>query len=255
MREVARERCQPASIRLMDNNQFKFGQTLRPEPGYFGLLLDSIKRIYLTKIKGFDVDSMCVATLLFEGDKEDIEGNEKKINRIAAKYGGIPAGERNGERGYLLTFVIAYIRDLGLEYYVMAESFETSVPWDRTTTLCRNVKNRVSKECKRYGITHYMLSSRVTQTYDAGSVVYFYFAFNYKNLKNPVEVFEDIECKARDEIIASGGSLSHHHGVGKIRKKWYASTVSDVGVALFSAAKRELDPNNVFASGNLSSKL
>lgn len=116
MREVARERCQPASIRLMDNEQFIFGQSLRPEPSYFGLLLDGVKRIYITRIKRFDVKKMCVTTLLFEGDKKDVEQQEKKIYQIAANFGGIPAGEKNGERGYMLTFVIAYIRvSIGFE--------------------------------------------------------------------------------------------------------------------------------------------
>lgn len=54
----------------MDNEQFKFGQSLRPEAGYFGLLLDGLKKMYITKIKGFDVDQMCVTTLVFEGTYE-----------------------------------------------------------------------------------------------------------------------------------------------------------------------------------------
>lgn len=97
-----------------------------------------------------------------------------------------------------------------------------------------------------------MICSRVTQTYDAGCVIYFYFAFKYNNnVTDPVAIYEQIEERARDEIIASGGSISHHHGVGKLRKKWYPATVSDVGVALFKAAKKELDPDNVFATDNL----
>lgn len=251
MREVAKQRCQPASIRLMDNEQFKFGQSLRPTPGYFGLILDGLKKLYITKIKGFNVNSMCVMTLLFEGDTKEVEAQEKKIYEIAGQVGGIPAGQINGERGYMLTFVIAYIRDLGLEYYILSESFETSVPWDRAISLCRNVKYVIGEECRKRNIRHFMICSRITQTYDAGCVIYFYFAYNYRNTNNPVEVYEYIEDKARDEIIASGGSLSHHHGIGKIRMKWYPATVSEVGVNLFKAAKEELDPNNVFASGNI----
>lgn len=49
-------------------------------------------------------------TLLFEGDEKDVVQHEKEIYEIAAKFGGIPAGQTNGERGYMLTFVIAYIR-------------------------------------------------------------------------------------------------------------------------------------------------
>lgn len=138
-----------------------------------------------------------------------------------------------------------------MEYYIVAESFETSVPWDRCLTLCKNVKHRVAVECKKENIEHFLISCRVTQTYDAGCVIYFYFGFNYLNKNNPVELYEHIEDAARDEIIASGGSISHHHGVGKLRRKWYSQTVSHVGVNLFRAAKNELDPNNVFATSNL----
>lgn len=110
MREVAKARCQPASIRLMDNEQFKFGQSLKPLAGYLAMFLDGFKKFYVTKIKGFDIDNMVVMTLLFEGEKKEVDQHEKKIYAIADKFGGLPAGGTNGERGYMLTFVIAYIR-------------------------------------------------------------------------------------------------------------------------------------------------
>lgn len=143
------------------------------------------------------------------------------------------------------------MQDLALEYEIVAESFETSVPWDRALVLCNNVKQCVAHECKSLGIDYFMINCRVTQTYDAGCVIYFYLAFNYRDVEDPVEVHHLIESKARDEIVACGGSISHHHGVGKIRKKWYPDTVSRVGVDLFLATKKELDPNNVFGVGNL----
>ncbi|KAL1496997.1 hypothetical protein ABEB36_008030 [Hypothenemus hampei] len=250
MREVARQRCQPASIRLMDNDQFKFGVILKPESSYFGIMLDGIKQFYITKIKGFDSDRMCVMTLLLEGDPEEVKINEKKLYNIGSQFKGVPAGEKNGERGYMLTFVIAYIRDLGLQYNVVAESFETSVPWNKAVTLVRNVKHVVIEECTKAGIVCFVINSRVTQTYDSGCVIYFYLGFNYSNIQNPVEVHHHLEEKARDEIIACGGSVSHHHGVGKLRKKWYPETVSKVGVNLYLCAKKELDPKNIFATNN-----
>lgn len=45
-----------------------------------------------------------------EGTSEQVADREKKLNAIAARYGGIPAGATNGENGYTLTFVIAYLR-------------------------------------------------------------------------------------------------------------------------------------------------
>lgn len=91
----------------------------------------------------------------------------------------------------------------------------------------------------------------MTQTYDAGACVYFYFGFNYSHIEDPVETYEHIESAARTEILLNGGSISHHHGVGKLRSKWYPQSVSSVGVGLYKAAKTELDPKNVFAAGNL----
>ncbi|XP_053971193.1 alkyldihydroxyacetonephosphate synthase isoform X1 [Hylaeus volcanicus] len=255
MRQVAMERCQPASIRLMDNEQFQFGQVLRPETGWGGLILQGFKQAYITMIKGFKWDQLCVATLLFEGNTSaDVAAQEQKIYNIAKQFNGVPAGETNGERGYVLTFVIAYIRDLGLEYYVLAESFETSVSWKRALPLCRNVKSRVARECFARGIKKYFISCRVTQTYDAGCCIYFYMAFNYYNLSDPVETYETIEHVAREEILAIGGSLSHHHGVGKLRSCFYEDAVGQQGVSLYRAAKLHLDPHNIFAAGNLDPK-
>lgn len=77
---------------------------------YFDTVVDRLSKFYLTKLKGFDWDKMCVMTLLFEGERDEVQMNEKKVFAIAKMYEGISAGESNGERGYMLTFVIAYIR-------------------------------------------------------------------------------------------------------------------------------------------------
>jgi alkyldihydroxyacetonephosphate synthase len=60
-----------------------------------------------------------------------------------------------------------------------------------------------------------------------------------------------VEEKARDEVIANGGCISHHHGVGKTRKQWLEQTVSTPGVALLRAVKAAVDPTNVFGNGNI----
>lgn len=251
MREVARRRCQPSSVRLMDNEQFIFGQALKPEKSWLATCMDAVKQRYVTTWKGIDLAHICAATLLFEGDLKDVERQEALINEIAARYKGFPAGGQNGERGYLFTFVIAYIRDFAMHQGIVAESFETSVPWDRCSKLCRCVKQRVVSECYKHKISHYTISCRVTQTYDAGACVYFYFGFRGLGIADPVGVFEAIEHSAREEILACGGSLSHHHGVGKIRSHWYRNAITETGSSLYTAAKQHLDPRNIFAAGNL----
>uniref|UniRef100_A0A8C7SBR5 Alkylglycerone-phosphate synthase n=1 Tax=Oncorhynchus mykiss TaxID=8022 RepID=A0A8C7SBR5_ONCMY len=253
LREVAKQRCAPASIRLMDNEQFQFGHALKPQvSSIFTNFVEGLKKFYITKFKGFDPHQLVVATLLFEGDRERVLQHEKQVYDIAATFGGLAAGEDNGQRGYILTFVIAYLRDLGMDYYVVAESFETSVPWDRVLDLCRNVKERINRECKERGVQFQPLTScRVTQTYDAGACVYFYFAFNYRGLADPVHTYERVEHAAREEILANGGSLSHHHGVGKLRKEWMKESISSLGVGMLQSVKDYVDPDNIFGNRNL----
>ncbi|XP_037965123.2 alkyldihydroxyacetonephosphate synthase isoform X2 [Plutella xylostella] len=251
MREVARHRLQPSSIRLMDNEQFRFGLALKTESSWGGVFLEGLKMAYITRIKGFNPRTLAVVTLLIEGATDEVNAREKRLNSIAAQTGGVPAGATNGERGYTLTFVIAYIRDMALDWNIVAESFETSVPWERTLALCRNVKWTVRQECEKRGIKYYLTSHRLTQTYDAGCCIYFYFGFNSVGMRDPVAAFEEIEEAARDAILASGGSISHHHGVGKVRKKWYKETVGELGRELLLAAKKTLDPDNIFALANM----
>ncbi|CAH0723176.1 unnamed protein product, partial [Brenthis ino] len=251
-REVARQRLQPSSIRLMDNEQFRFGHALKTEQSWGGVLLDGLKKFYITKIKGFDPLKLCVVTLLMEGSAAAVAERERALRAAAARRGGVPGGAANGERGYTLTFVIAYIRDLGLEYGVVAESFETSVSWARALPLCAAAKARVRRECAARGLRSFHISCRLTQTYDAGCCIYFYFGFNAAEARgDAVRLYEEIEDAARDEIVACGGSISHHHGVGKLRKKWYTATVSEPGARLLLAAKRALDPDNIFALSNM----
>ncbi len=77
---------------------------------------------------------------------------------------------------------------------------------------------------------------------------------NYNNMRqgsNPIHVYELIEQAAREEVLANGGSLSHHHGIGKIRTKWIKQAVSDLGVGTIKSIKQYLDPDNIFGSKNL----
>ncbi|KAH0621526.1 hypothetical protein JD844_022910 [Phrynosoma platyrhinos] len=64
----------------------------------------------------------------------------------------------------------------------------------RVLDLCRNVKERVTRECKEKGVQFPPFAAcRVTQTYDAGACVYFYLGFNYRGLSDPMRVYEEIE--------------------------------------------------------------
>ena len=253
LREIALRKCAPASIRLMDNEQFLFGQALKAgSTPFWTRLMDWIKAFYITKVKGFDPGEMCVCTLLFEGSAEITNGQQQKVYEIVKKHGGIPAGETNGKRGYTLTYAIAYLRDFALDMAYFSDSFETSVPWDRVLDLCKNVKIEVFRKCKEQGVTRRpFVTCRVTQTYEAGACIYFYFGFFYHGMAEPIKIFENVEDAAREEIMRNGGSISHHHGVGKIRKQFLEKTLTESGINALRGLKQAIDPQNIFGVNNL----
>ena len=79
------------------------------------------------------------------------------------------------------------------------------MPWDKCEKLCSNVKASIRDECAKYKIQNFLISCRVTQTYDAGACVYFYFGFRFDaQHQDPSHIYEEIENKARDVILASG---------------------------------------------------
>ena len=194
---------------------------------------------------------MAVVTLMFEGTPEFTANQEKFINSVAVKYQGMPAGAENGQKGYLLTFLIAYIRDFASLYHMIAESFETSCPWSEVASLSKNVRKKIEDICSQHGILdRIFVSFRVTQIYETGACIYIYFGFNYIGIKDYIKIYDIVELEARNEIIKNGGSISHHHGIGKIRKMFMNDVSPPAYQRAVKAVKRELDPTNVFAINN-----
>jgi alkyldihydroxyacetonephosphate synthase len=249
--ELQAEGSLPASVRLVDNLQFQLSQMLKPRATGWRSIESRIQRLVVTRVKGFAVDRMAACTIVFEGSKEEVSAQQKRTYALARKHGGLAGGASNGRRGYQLTFGIAYIRDWIMNHWLLGESFETSVPWSKAMALCDNVKRRIREECAKRGVRGTpFVTSRVTQLYPSGVCVYFYFAFYFKGLDDPAQIYAEVEHAARDEILRSGGSLSHHHGIGKIRKG-FLPRIASPGVAAFARdIKNAVDPTNVFGAGN-----
>ncbi|HEY9854192.1 MAG TPA: FAD-linked oxidase C-terminal domain-containing protein, partial [Stenomitos sp.] len=252
MYDLAQTGQAPASVRLVDNLQFQFGIALKPESKGLKALKGKLEKLLVTRVLGFEPDRMVALTLVFEGRPDEVAHQEALVYGLAKRHGGMKAGPGNGKRGYQLTYGIAYIRDFVMNHWFLAESFETSVPWSQVSTLCANVKARIAAEhAARKLPGKPFISCRITQVYDTGAAVYFYFAYGYQGVENPSEVYHEIEVAARDEVLKNGGSLSHHHGVGKLRQEFLPRIMSPAAMHGIRAAKLAMDPANVFGAGNL----
>jgi alkyldihydroxyacetonephosphate synthase len=59
------------------------------------------------------------------------------------------------------------------------------------------------------------------------------------------------KAAACDAILAAGGTITHHHGVGSDHRPWYERQVGELGIAALRAVKRELDPAGIMNPGIL----
>jgi alkyldihydroxyacetonephosphate synthase len=94
------------------------------------------------------------------------------------------------------------------------------------------------------------LSSRVTQLYPTGVCIYFYLAYYFKGVTDPPRIYSQLEHAAREAVLEAGGSLSHHHGVGKIRQEFMPQIHSPLTLQWVKSTKALLDPQNVFGARN-----
>ena len=134
-----------------------------------------------------------------------------------------------------------------MRFGVLAESFETTVSWTDVVRLCDRVKQRLLDEFARTGLPgRPFITARVTQLYDSGVCVYFYLGVHRGSAENPTDVYATLERAARDEILECGGSLSHHHGVGRLRRDFLPRVLSPAARAWSDAIKNAVDPQRLF---------
>ncbi len=249
---LSQSNCLPASIRLVDNAQFKFAQVLKPEEtGFVARAKKRFQKLYLGKVLKFASDEVVAATVVFEGSRQEVAYQEKTVYALAKQFNGLAGGSGNGRNGYLLTYAIAYIGQFLMKYHVMGETFETTVAWSDIQTVNAAVIETLKAQHQKFQLPGKpYVSYRVTQVYPTGVCLYFTMGLYMKDVENPIETFGEIYAALRQTIIEKGGSVSHHHGVGKMRQAFVKRLTPPANMALLKTVKDTSDPSNVFGIGN-----
>ena len=241
----------PSSVRLVDNVQFRFGQALKPRREGLMKIKANIQKFFVINVKGFNADEMCATTFVMEGTSSEVKYQEKNILALAKKHGGLVGGSDNGKRGYLLTFAIAYVRDFLTDFHIIGETMETTVPWSKIDEVCQAATETLFELHAKHNIPGKpYISYRIPQIYHTGVCIYFMLGMGVKNIPNSEDLFGNIEHAIRKVIMEHGGSISHHHGVGKLRKDFMDATLSDSSMELIKDMKSAHDPGNIFGIGN-----
>ena len=140
-----------------------------------------------------------------------------------------------------------YLRDALLDYGVISDTFETAVPWSKVPQFYRAVREAtVQALVKTCGSG--MVGCRSTHSYTDGCSLYFAF-FGPGRHGALVEQWQQIKNAASDAVIANGGTISHHHAMGRDHKRWAGEEIPAAFRAAIRAAKLELDPKGILNPG------
>ena len=241
----------PASARLADNLQIRLGNALKENKEGLSKILDDFKKYILFNVKGVNPEKFTAAVFKIEGSSAEVENQRENLRTLSKKHRGILAGESTGKSGYLATMVIAYIRELIFTQNVLGETMETAVPWSKI--------NQVKSEAHKLIVQLHeennlpgkpFFTSRISKIYHTGVCMYNTIAMSFEGIENPEDIFTGIEHKMRENFIQNGGSISHHHGVGKLRKDFMKDTVSESSIEMIRGIKQTQDPKNVFGVKN-----
>jgi alkyldihydroxyacetonephosphate synthase len=140
-----------------------------------------------------------------------------------------------------------YLRDALLDYGVISDTFETAVPWSQVNEFYRQVRTATMKALvKQCGIGS--VGCRSTHSYTDGCSLYFAF-FGPGRHGALVEQWQEIKDAASNAVIAHGGTISHHHAMGRDHQRWGREEIPAPFRSAIRAAKRELDPQGILNPG------
>jgi len=160
-----------------------------------------------------------------------------------------PAGER-ASGSWRSAFVRApYLREQLVLLGVLVETFETAVTWDRLDALVSSVLTATSAAvqavCGAGTVT-----CRLTHSYADGAAPYFT-VYAPARRGSELAQWTEIKAAASDALAAAGGTITHHHAVGRDHRRWYDEQRPDVFARALRATKDAVDPAGVLNPGVL----
>lgn len=147
-----------------------------------------------------------------------------------------------------------YYRDLLVALGVVTDTFETAITWDRFEQLYEGVRERAGAAIREICGRDVSLSCRFTHIYPDGPAPYFsYSALGTANgnLADSLARWREIKRATNEIVVSLGGTITHHHAVGRDHRDGYARQSPPLFQAALRAAKAALDPGGILNPGVL----
>jgi alkyldihydroxyacetonephosphate synthase len=242
LRGLAQQGACPDVARLSDEEETRMSLALAGAGGVKGRL----GRAYLG-LRGYRAG--CLAILGFEGEAEEVAARRKRALELARRGGGLAVGRSPGEAWRKGRFSAPYLRDELLTQGVMVETLETATSWSNLRALHRAVATAIADELAAQG-TPGLVMCHVSHLYETGASLYFTFIARQREGAE-LEQWAAVKRAASGAIVAGGGTITHHHAVGRDHAPWLEDEVGREGIAALRALKAELDPAGIMNPGKL----
>lgn len=146
-----------------------------------------------------------------------------------------------------------YWRDPAVGAGVILDTFETAVTWDRFAAFYQGVKADLARAIHAATGQQSELSCRFTHVYPDGPAPYFTIATRAADgsVASALAAWRDIKQAANAAVVAHGGTITHHHAVGRDHRSGYAREVDPLFRQMLAAAKQVADPHAVLNPGVL----
>jgi alkyldihydroxyacetonephosphate synthase len=250
IRQAMRDEIPTAMLRLSDAEETRFYRAysaIGKKSGFASRLAQT----YLD-VRGIDARA-CALIAGFEGSPANVAGARNHFQSIAKKLGAVSLGSGPGQSWYKSRFHGPYLRDPMMDRGVGVDTLETAASWTNLPALYAAVRTALENsiaETVPHPSARGIVMCHVSHAYPDGASLYFTYIFP-RALSGEIMQWQTIKNAASNAIVAHGGTISHHHGVGEDHLPWMTAEKSTLGVDILRAIKRSLDPQGILNPGKL----
>ena len=191
-------------------------------------------------------DGKALLVLGFESADHPVDPWLARALELAGDFGGEERESKSGGEGdsvgaWRNAFVQApYLRDAFVAGGVISDTFETAITWDRWQPFVDSVRERAERAVEEV-CGQGRVSCRFTHVYPDGPAPYFTVLAPGRR-GGEIEQWDAIKATVSDAVIEAGGTITHHHAVGRDHRPWYDRQRPDPFAQALAGAKRALDP-------------
>jgi alkyldihydroxyacetonephosphate synthase len=216
-------------------------------PGAGGLALRSILRV--PRVLNEAVEALggrlfrgSTLVLIFEGPPAEGAADMERARGIASRHGAEPLGEGPARHWLEHRYGVSYRQSPVFMSGAFSDTMEVAAPWSRLAGLYRDVRAALGR--------HVFVMAHLSHAYPDGCSIYFTFAGSAATPEAAIARYDATWRAALDAAIAAGGTLSHHHGVGRSKAPKLGAELG-LGVDVVHALRGVFDPAGIMNPGNL----